>query len=106
MQTEKIAFRMFLLPGCEAQYRQRHDEIWPELVELLKASGVQDYSIFLDREHHVLYAVLRRTPGHGMGELHRHPIMQKWWQHMKDLMCTHPDGSPVAEPLPCVFHLD
>ncbi len=105
MDTEKIAFRMFLLHGNEAEYKKRHDELWPELAALLRASGVSDYSIYLDAEHHVLFAVLRRTPGHTMVDLPKHPVMQRWWQHMKDLMRTHPDGSPVVEPLPCVFHL-
>jgi L-rhamnose mutarotase len=103
---EKIAFRMFLNPGCEAEYKRRHDHLWPELAELLQASGVSDYSIFLDAPSGVLFAVLRRAPGHSMDVLPQHPVMQKWWQHMKDLMRTNLDGSPVVEPLPRVFHLD
>jgi L-rhamnose mutarotase len=106
MTTQKIAFRMFLNPGCEAEYRRRHDEIWPELVGLLKDSGVSDYSIFLDEPRGVLFAVLRRSAGHTMETLPQHPVMQRWWQHMKDIMRCNPDGSPVAEPLPCLFHLD
>ena len=106
MSTEKIAFRIFLNPGCEAEYQRRHDAIWPELSALLKERGVSDYSIFLDAPRGVLFAVLRRSAGHGMDSLPQHPVMQRWWQHMKDLMQTNPDGSPVAEPLPCVFHLD
>ena len=43
--TEKIAFRMFLNPGAQVEYRRRHTAIWPELVTLLKASGIEDYSI-------------------------------------------------------------
>jgi L-rhamnose mutarotase len=106
MSTEKLAFRMYLKPGNEAEYRRRHDEIWPELSALLKERGVSDYSIFLDEPRGVLFAVLRRTPDHGMDSLPQHPVMQRWWQHMKDLMQTNADGSPVAELLPCVFHLD
>ncbi len=104
--TEKHAFRMFLNPGCVDEYRRRHDAIWPELVALLKDSGVEDYSIYLDAEHHVLFAVLRRRPGHTMASLPQHPVMQRWWQHMKDIMRCHPDGSPVAEDLPCLFHMN
>jgi L-rhamnose mutarotase len=103
---EKIAFRMFLHPGCAAEYKQRHDAIWPELVALLTAAGVHDYSIYLDEEQHTLFAVLRRAPGHGMDALPQHPVMQRWWAHMGDIMRTHPDGSPVVEPLPCMFHLE
>nr|WP_315246209.1 L-rhamnose mutarotase [uncultured Albidiferax sp.] len=103
---EKIAFRMFLHPGCVAEYKKRHDEIWPELVALLKAAGVSDYSIYLDEEHHVLFAVLRRKSSHSMHSLPQHPVMQRWWAYMADLMRANPDGSPVAESLPCMFHLD
>jgi len=106
MDTEKIAFRMFLNPGQAAEYRRRHDAIWPELAALLRASGIADYSIFLDEQHHVLFAVLRRRADHTMDRLPDHPVMRRWWAHMADLMRTHPDGSPVVEPLPPMFHLD
>lgn len=105
-RTEKIAFRMFLLPGQAAEYRRRHDEIWPELVALLKASGVHDYSIYLDESSHVLFAVLRRDAGHQMDTLPQQPVMLRWWAYMADIMRSHADGSPVVEPLPCLFHLD
>ncbi len=106
MTGEKIAFRMFLNPGCVAEYKKRHDEIWPELSTLLKDAGVSDYSIYLDEKHHVLFAVLRRTVGHTMDSLPIHPVMQRWWAYMADIMRANPDGSPVAEPLPCLFHME
>lgn len=106
MVTEKYAFRMFLNPGCADEYQRRHDRLWPELSALLNDAGVSDYSIYLDAEHHVLFAVLRRTVGHTMDDLPKHPVMQRWWGYMADLMRTHVDGSPVVQPLPCLFHMD
>ena len=53
------AFKMKLKPGFEAEYKKRHDAIWPELSQLLTAAGVSDYSIFLDEE--TLYQ-LKRHP--------------------------------------------
>jgi len=44
----KRALRMFLNPGAAAEYKRRHDAIWPELVALLKESGISDYGIWLD----------------------------------------------------------
>ena len=102
---ETIAFRMFLNPGHALEYKRRHAEIWPELVTLLRASGVSDYSIHLDEAQHVLYATLKRRPDHTMDTLPDHPVMKRWWAFMADLMRTNPDGSPVVEPLPCVFHM-
>lgn len=102
---EKYAFKMQLNPGCEAEYRRRHDEIWPELVALLQDAGVSDYSIHLDEETGFLFGVLWRRDDHGMDALPDHPVMRKWWAHMADIMATHPDNAPVATPLKTVFYM-
>ncbi|SPJ24326.1 L-rhamnose mutarotase [Palleronia abyssalis] len=103
--SQKHAFLMKLIPGCESEYQRRHDEIWPDLVDLLHESGVSDYSIHLDRETSTLFAVLWRTDDHTMGDLPSHPVMKRWWDHMADLMVTNADASPYERPLDTVFHL-
>ena len=102
---EKYAFKMRLNPGAKAEYEKRHDEIWPDLVALLKTAGVSDYSIHLDEETNILFGVLWRTDDHKMDDLPSHEIMQKWWAHMADIMETHEDNKPVAVPLTPVFHM-
>jgi L-rhamnose mutarotase len=104
--VEKYAFRMRLHPGREAEYKRRHDAIWPELAALLREAGISDYSIHLDRETGLLFGVLRRADLHGMDDLPNHPVMRRWWDHMADIMETNPDNSPVAVPLETVFHLE
>ncbi|WP_421939004.1 L-rhamnose mutarotase [Pedobacter sp.] len=101
----KIAFKMKLKPGFEAEYKSRHDQIWPELAALLKENGVSDYSIFLDEETHTLFAVQQQN-GNSSQDLGSVPIVQKWWAYMADIMETNPDQSPKSFPLPLVFHLD
>ncbi|MBW4023712.1 MAG: L-rhamnose mutarotase [Proteobacteria bacterium] len=103
---EQIAFRMMLNPGQAKAYRHRHDEIWPELVAVLREAGISDYSIFLDPETNALFAVLRRAADHRMEALPRHEVMQRWWAFMGDIMATNADGSPVVVHLQPVFHLD
>ncbi len=102
---EKYAFKMRLNPGMAAEYKRRHDEIWPELVDLLRRAGVSDYSIHLDLETNILFGVLWRTDDHGMAALPDHPVMQRWWAHMADIMECHPDNEPVASALVPMFHL-
>lgn len=102
---EKHAFVMRLKPGCEAEYRKRHDAIWPELVTLLKEAGVSDYSIHLDRETGLLFGVLWRSEDHRMDALPEAPVMQKWWAHMADIMEVHPDNAPVVRDLEPMFHM-
>jgi len=38
--TEKFAFKMQLNQGEAEAYQKRHDEIWPELVDLLHDAGI------------------------------------------------------------------
>ena len=102
---EKYAFKMQLTPGCRDEYKKRHDEIWPELVDLLKNAGISDYSIHLDAETDTLFGVLWREDGHSMDALPNHPLMQKWWAHMADIMETRANNEPEATPLEAVFHM-
>lgn len=102
---EKYAFKMQLHPGMEAEYKRRHDAIWPELVDLLHDAGVSDYSIHLDPDTHILFGVLWRRDDHGMDALPAHPVMQRWWAHMADIMKTGPDNAPVSVALTPVFHM-
>ncbi len=101
----RLAFKMQLFVGQEAEYRRRHDVLWPELRDLLKTTGISDYSIFLDEETHALFGVLTAENPARLDELPAHPVMQKWWAYMADLMATNPDQSPVQVPLKDVFYL-
>lgn len=103
---ETVAFRMVLKAGQGTEYKRRHDEIWPELATLLKASGVCDYSIWLDEETNHLFAVLKRSPGHGMDALSSNAIVRRWWDRMADIMAVEPDNAPVQTPLVKMFHLE
>ncbi|QJD94878.1 L-rhamnose mutarotase [Mucilaginibacter robiniae] len=101
----KIAFKMKLKPGYKQEYQKRHSEIWPELVSLLSASGISDYSIFLDEETNSLFAVQQQS-GQSSQDLGKTEVVQKWWAYMADIMETNPDNSPISVPLTPVFHLD
>lgn len=103
---KRFAFKMRLKPGFEAEYKRRHDEIWPELSRKLTEAGVSDYSIFLDPETRTLFAVQKLADGHTSDRLPQDPIVRKWWAYMSDIMETNPDRSPVCVPLPEMFHAD
>ena len=103
---KREAFKMFLKPGFEAEYEKRHNEIWPELQQLLKESGVYDYSIFWDKDTNVLFAVQKTSGEGGSQDLGANPIVQKWWAYMADIMDTNPDNSPISIPLKEVFRME
>ena len=97
---------MQLNKGCREEYIRRHDAIWPGLVKLLKASGVVDYSIYLDADTDALFGVLWCSNAKALDALPETEIMQRWWAHMADIMAVNPDNSPVSIPLDHVFHLE
>lgn len=105
-EMEKHAFTMTLNQGMAEEYKRRHDEIWPELVDLLHEAGISDYSIFLDEKTNTLFGVLWRRKDHTMAALPDHAVMQKWWAYMADIMATHETNEPVASDLSLVFHMD
>ena len=102
---ERIAFKMKLFKGVEDEYKKRHDEIWPELKELLTASGIRDYSIFFDESTNSLFAVLKAEKAEALDSLPAKAVMKKWWAYMEDLMECNDDNSPVSIPLKEIFHL-
>jgi len=103
---QRIGFKMRMKPGCGAEYKKRHDEIWPELRELLALHGARDYTIFLDEETNILFAINHIAEGSRPDELNAQPLMQKWFAHMGDIMDTNLDGTPVMIPIREVFHMD
>ncbi len=96
---------MKLFPGFKEEYRKRHNEIWPELVALLKNEGIGNYSIFLDEETNTLFAYQEQSGDSGSQDLGATEIVKKWWKYMADIMETNPDNSPVTVPLEQVFYM-
>ena len=103
---ERIAFRMVLNPGQAAEYRKRHDEIWPEMLKALRDAGISDYTIWLDPETNHLFATLVRADDHAMEHLPMTEANRRWWDFMADVMRTNDLGEPVAVPLENVFKMD
>ena len=101
----RLAFKMQLHKGFEAEYKKRHEVLWPDLKVLLKSSGISDYSIFLDETTNSLFGVLKVDNQQALKDLPAHPVMKKWWAYMKDIMESNDDNSPVSIPLKEVFYL-
>ena len=103
---KRIAFKMHLLEGQKDEYIKRHNEIWPELSQLLKDAGVSEYSIFLDEETNTLFAFQKLSGTGSSQDLGQTEMVQKWWAFMADIMETNPDHSPVTKSLDEVFYME
>ncbi len=102
---QRLAFKLQLHKGFEAEYKKRHDAIWPELKDLLKSAGISEYVIFLDEPTGNLFGFLKVIDPMAIDDLPKNTVMQRWWNYMKDIMECNPDNSPVSIPLKEVFYL-
>ena len=100
------AFRMSVHPGEEAEYERRHRPIWRELEDTLLAHGVSTYSIYLDPVTRDLFAYVEFESEERWKAVAGTDVCQRWWAHMRDVMPSNPDNSPVAALLTEVFHLE
>lgn len=103
----KHSFVMQLLEGYEDEYKKRHDEIWPELVALLKSYGISDYSISLEPTTLQLFGVFSAAQNFDSEGLKGEAVMQRWWESMSPLMVTLPDShEPQVTLLTPLFYME
>jgi L-rhamnose mutarotase len=102
---ERVAFKMKLFDGYQDEYLKRHAELWPDLRALLKETGIEEYSIFLDKETNDLFGYLKISDRNLLNKISCHPIIKRWWSYMKGIMVTNEDHSPLTIPLQEVFYL-
>ena len=103
--VESLSFVLRLRPGAEAEYRRRHDELWPEMRELLLSSGVVHYEISLHAGTSMLFAFIVRRRDHTMDRIPGHPVGQRGRAHMADILETVEGIVPRVEPLERMFVL-
>lgn len=100
------AFVMSVHAGREAEYERRHRPIWAELEAVLKAHGVHNYSIFLHPETRQLFGYVEIEDEDRWAAIAKTGVCKRWWAHMKDLMPSNTDHSPVSLEMREVFHID
>ena len=100
------SFRMTLKKNKLEEYKKKHDEVWPEVSEILASSGVTNYSIYYDKKDNTLIEYMELTDDNTFDQMEDLEIIKKWNIYMKDLLVTksEEDASPVVSELLEVFH--
>ncbi len=100
------AFVMQVNPDAHEEYQRRHSPIWPELEAELKAHGAHQYAIWLDAQRHLLFATVEIASEARWNAVAQTEVCQRWWRHMREIMPSNPDNSPVSQELKNVFYLE
>lgn len=99
-------FKMKLYPGFAAEYEKRHNELWPEMADMIHEYGGRNYSIFIDEETNILFGYIELEDPERYDTSAETEICRAWWDFMASVMETNADNSPVSVELPCAFYLD
>ncbi|HEV2699544.1 MAG TPA: L-rhamnose mutarotase [Terriglobales bacterium] len=105
---KRICFLLQVKPDRLDEYRLRHRSVWPEMLESLRETGWNNYSLFL-REDGLLVGYLetehfeRARAGMASRE-----VNERWQREMKDFFVQSAGLLPdrAMAPLEEIFHLD
>jgi len=104
---ERMAWKGRIKPGAKQEYIKRHDEIWPELAELLKQAGICNYTIFNTGDELFGYYECEKGVTYAERMQAESPIVDRWNEYMKDILELEMDPETGAQPkLTPVFRLD
>lgn len=103
---ERVCFTFDIYEGAEAEYKKRHDEIWPELVEAIKSSGFANYSLFRRGTQIVAYAEVSPDLPTALAKLGQFESNARWAEWFKDLIVNLTDAQGRLMMLQEVWHLD
>lgn len=83
---EKVTWKATLLPGMREEYIRRHDEIWPEMKQVLAEAGIVNYTIWRCGNDLFGYYECERGKAHADKVQGESPVVDKWNDYMKDVM--------------------
>ena len=103
---ERICFTFELYPGAEEEYKRRHDEIWPELVEAIQAAGIHNYTLFRRGTHVIAYAECHPDVATAFGKVGATDVNRRWAEWFRDLIVSLTDEHGNLLRADEVWHLD
>jgi len=94
---ERYAWRATLREGMREEYIRRHDNLWPEMKEMLHEAGIRNYTIWNVGSE--LFGYYECDSVSSAAEIQaKSEINAKWDAYMKDVMFVEKDPVTGAQP--------
>lgn len=104
---EKYAWKGLIKEGMLEEYIRRHNEIWPDMVEVLKSAGITNYTIWNVNNEMFGYYECEKGVAYAAKVQAESPVVDRWNEYMKDILIMEMDPETGAQPmLKKVFTLD
>ncbi len=95
---ERYAWKATVLPGKIEEYIHRHNNIWPELKEVLSSAGIRNYTIWNVGDELFGYYECDSIAFAAKVQAES-PVVDRWNEYMKDVMLMEMDPVTGAQPL-------
>ena len=104
---ERYAWKACVKEGMLEEYIKRHDEIWQEMKDVLRESGIRNYSIWVVDNELFGYYECEKGVEYAARVQAQSPVVDRWNEYMKDVMVMELDKETGAQPLMRqVFYFD
>ena len=103
---QRLCFTFEIYEGKEAEYKKRHDDIWPELVTAIKDAGFKNYSLFRRGTQIVGYCEIVPDMATAFAKLGQHEANARWSKWFEDVIVNLTDNAGNLMVMQEVWHLD
>lgn len=95
---EKYAWKARIVDGTIGEYEKRHNEIWPEMIEILKSAGIRNYTIW--NVGNELFGYYECDSIEYASQIQNSSeVVKKWDEYMKDILIMEKDPVTGAQPM-------
>jgi L-rhamnose mutarotase len=105
---QRICFTLQVKPDRLEEYKARHREVWPEMLDALRRTGWTNYSLFLRPDGQLIGYV--ETPDFQAARegMDAEPVNARWQAQMKEFFIDAAGREPDKQmaSIEEVFHLD
>ena len=103
---ERFCFTFSIKPGTEDEYKRRHGEIWPEMVQALHHSGISNYTLFRRGLEVIAYAECEPDARTAFAKMQATEVDARWSKWFEDVIAQRFDDQGEAMSAEEVWHLD
>ncbi len=104
---ERVCFRLKVRPDRLSDYARAHEQVWPEMLAALRATGWGNYSLFLDTDGLLVGYLETESLEEALAAMAAEPVNARWQAAMAEFF-EGTDGRPADMALTRlqeVFHL-
>lgn len=95
---ERYAWKAIVKDGMLEEYVRRHNEIWPELTQVLNDAGIHNYTIWNVGNELFGYYECDQGCDYAARVQAESPVVDRWNEYMKDVMIMEMDPVTGAQP--------